>query len=205
MPNYSSDEIKIEECEKEFRDTLTEVGTRREGMDRLLQYLGKTDFFRAPAGLDGFESREGGLLRHSLNVFSRIIFEAGNESVLCSLGEESTRSFLDSMTICSLLSGIWKADYYKKVSGENEPDRYEIRPLEERQLCFGRDDDHGDEAVYMLQSFFKLKRREAQAIRCQDWDPKSPETGRIFAKNPLALLLYSATMKAKYFDEIDRP
>ena len=41
---------------------------QREGMDKLLTYIEKTDFFKAPASTRFHGNYEGGLLEHSLNV-----------------------------------------------------------------------------------------------------------------------------------------
>ena len=42
---------------------------QREGMDKLLTYIEKTDFFKAPASTRFHGNYEGGLLEHSLNVY----------------------------------------------------------------------------------------------------------------------------------------
>ena len=42
---------------------------QREGMDKLLAYIEKTDFFKAPASTRFHGNHEGGLLEHSLNVY----------------------------------------------------------------------------------------------------------------------------------------
>lgn len=39
----------------------------REGMDRLLDYIRKSDFYTAPASTRFHSCHEGGLLEHSLN------------------------------------------------------------------------------------------------------------------------------------------
>ena len=41
---------------------------QREGMDKLITYIEKTDFFKAPASTRFHGNYEGGLLEHSLNV-----------------------------------------------------------------------------------------------------------------------------------------
>ena len=42
--------------------------TKREGIEKLIDFLEKTDFFTAPASTRFHMSCEGGLLQHSLNV-----------------------------------------------------------------------------------------------------------------------------------------
>lgn len=43
--------------------------TKREGIEKLIDFLEKTDFFTAPASTRFHMSCEGGLLQHSLNVY----------------------------------------------------------------------------------------------------------------------------------------
>ena len=42
---------------------------KREGADKLLEFLERSDFFTAPASTRYHGAYEGGLLRHSLNVY----------------------------------------------------------------------------------------------------------------------------------------
>ena len=52
---------------EEFLNLLKTV--QREGIDKLISYLKKTDFFKAPASTRFHGNYEGGLLEHSLNVY----------------------------------------------------------------------------------------------------------------------------------------
>ena len=56
----------MEEKIKEFEAAL--LTTKREGMDRLLEFIRKSDFYTAPASTRFHSCHEGGLLEHSLNV-----------------------------------------------------------------------------------------------------------------------------------------
>lgn len=210
MKNYSDRSYTLEQCKQEFINDLKEVGKRREGMDNLIEYLEKkSDFFQAPACARGPESCEGGLLRHSLNVMARMVRDIGEDRMSTGQGE-TNQKLLDSIMIVSHLSGIWKANYFRPIIRKTEDEKgnaveyvssYRPKPPEER-LCYGKDNDHGDEAVYILQGYISLSRSEALAIRSQDWNPRSEEASRIFNKNPLALFLHTADLKARYLDEI---
>lgn len=57
----------MEEKIKEFEVAL--LATKREGMDRLLEFIRKSDFYTAPASTRFHSCHESGLLEHSLNVF----------------------------------------------------------------------------------------------------------------------------------------
>lgn len=56
---------------KRFIDLLK--STKREGIDKLIDFLEKTDFFTAPASTRFHSSYEGGLLQHSLNVYDCLL------------------------------------------------------------------------------------------------------------------------------------
>jgi len=63
---------ELEENKKRFIELL--LSTKREGMDKLVNYLeNETDFFEAPASTKYHSSYVGGLLIHSLNVFKRLM------------------------------------------------------------------------------------------------------------------------------------
>lgn len=47
--------------------------TKREGIEKLIDFLEKTDFFTAPASTRFHSSYEGGLLQHSLNVYDCLV------------------------------------------------------------------------------------------------------------------------------------
>lgn len=47
--------------------------TKREGIEKLIDFLEKTDFFTAPASTRFHMSCEGGLLQHSLNVYDCLV------------------------------------------------------------------------------------------------------------------------------------
>lgn len=208
--NYSSGGYSLEACKRDFIEDLREVGKRRDGMDNLIKYLQKkTCFLDVPAYESGQENREGGHIRHSLNVMSRMIRDFSADKVELGQTPEVQKDLLDSIMIISHLYGIWKADYYQRVTEkkvgsdgkEIEVTYYRPKPPEER-LCFGRDNDHGDQAVYMIQSYINITRDEALAIRSQDWDPHSVEGSRVLFKTPLAVYFHSAMVKARYMDDI---
>jgi len=52
---------------------------KREGADKLLDWLNKTDFFFAPASGKYHSCFEGGLCFHSLNVYKRLLTNVKNE------------------------------------------------------------------------------------------------------------------------------
>ena len=56
---------------------------KREGADKLLDYLVSNDFFTAPASARFHAAEEGGLCYHSINVYNRLV-----KLIKADLGEE---------------------------------------------------------------------------------------------------------------------
>ncbi len=83
----------------------------REGADKLLEYIvEKTDFFSAPASTRFHGAYEGGLLEHSLNVYS-CLNDFLKNSRFC---EKYGFHFDDeSIAISALLHDICKTNFYK--------------------------------------------------------------------------------------------
>ena len=52
---------------EEFIDLLR--STKREGVEEIINFLEKTDFYKAPASTRYHGNYEGGLLEHSLKVY----------------------------------------------------------------------------------------------------------------------------------------
>lgn len=164
---------------------------KRSGKEKLLDYIGKTDFFTAPASTKYHGAYEGGLVEHSLNVFRRM--------------QKHQQYSLETLAIVSLLHDLCKADFYaidyKNVkqpdgSWEKEP-YYTIND----KLPIG---NHGDKSVFIIQRFMPLAAEEVAAIRYhmgafQEGDIK--DISKVYEKYPLAILLHIADLEATHFDE----
>ena len=59
---------EIEQNKQLYLDTCRRE-IHRDGLERLLDYLEKSDFFTAPSSSNFHLNEAGGLCRHSLNVF----------------------------------------------------------------------------------------------------------------------------------------
>lgn len=135
---------------------------KREGGEKLLEWLEKTDFFIAPSSTKFHGNYEGGLVEHSINVYN----------CLKMLVDDYKKQFPDfeiseeTIAITSLLHDLCKTNYYVKgyrnVKNEEtgQWEKKEIYNIEDK-LCMG----HGEGSVYMIQAFMKLTREEALAIR----------------------------------------
>lgn len=190
--------ISIEENKTRFLQICKEH-ISRDGVDKLLAWLEKSDFFEAPASTRFHGSYEGGLLEHSLNVYDAL--SKLNTQFHYEIPEES-------IAICALLHDICKIGMYKKgyrnVKDENgawvKKEVYEI----DEKIPLG----HGEKSCILLQWYMKLKLEELLAIRWHmggfDSAVKGGDFGEGNAYNQckLAVLLHMADMTATYLMEV---
>jgi hypothetical protein len=174
---------------EEFIELLKQ--TNREGMDRLIEFLEKSDFFTAPASTRFHGSFEGGLLQHSMKVYEILKQKAGDS---------------ETVRIIALLHDICKVNFYKTDyrNAKNELGVWEKVPYYtiDDTIPYG----HGEKSVMMLSEFIKLTPEERYAIR---WhmgftEPKELYTtiGQAYKKYPIALLTHEADLEATYFYDI---
>lgn len=176
---------------------------KREGADKLLDFLqNKSDFFTAPASTRYHGAYEGGLLRHSLNVYECLVSYLARERVK----EQYKLNVSDeTAAIVALLHDVCKVNFYT-VSMRNQKNdatgQWEKVPYYtiNDQLPYG----HGEKSVYMVSGYIRLSREEAMAIR---WHmgfsgiEDKNTIGAALEKYPLAFALSVADMEASYFLE----
>ena len=182
---------------EKFLELLKSVN--REGMDNLINFIEKTDFFKAPASTRFHGSHEGGLLEHSLKVYEILKHKVENCIEKIEVSD-------DTLKIIALLHDICKANFYKVDyrNAKNSFGEWEKVPYYtvEDTIPYG----HGEKSVMMLTEYIKLTSEEKYAIR---WhmgftEPKESYTtlGLAYQKYPLALLLFEADLEATYFFNI---
>lgn len=94
--------------QQKFEQIYTQNITR-EGSQKLLEYLKKSDFFTAPASSRFHGNVEGGLVAHSVFVYERLKNILKNE-----YGDNYTEKFSEeTIAIVSLLHDLCKIGYYK--------------------------------------------------------------------------------------------
>ena len=179
---------------------------RREGADRLLEYLTSpaSDFFTAPASTRFHLASEGGLLEHSLNVYDCLRSYLQSERVKNEFGLSYSE---ETIAIVALFHDLCKVNVYK-VGSRNVKDEHGVWqrvPTYEfkDELPYG----HGEKSVYILSGYMKLSREEAFAIRyhmgfSNEDDPRN--VGATFEAFPLALALSIADTEATYLIEGER-
>ncbi len=177
----------------------------REGAEQLLEYLlsKNCDFFTAPASAKYHSAFEGGLLRHSLNVYHCLKSYLERERVKDTYGLSYTD---ESIAIAALLHDLCKVNFYtvgfRNVKDESgvwqKVPTYEIND----RLPYG----HGEKSVYIISGYMKLTREEAFAIRYHmgfSGGDDERNVGKAFGMFPLAVALSFADMEATFFIEKD--
>lgn len=189
--NYREEFIRI------FKENIT-----REGSERLLDWLKKSDFFVAPASTRFHSSTEGGLCEHSVKAYYRFMqnvemeYEGDWENVISP----------ESVAIIALLHDVCKVDMYKVEYRNVKKDGvWESVPYYtvDDKLPYG----HGEKSVYILSSFLRLTREEAMAINWHmgAFDERvkggSYSLSQAFNMHPVALLFHISDMQTSYLDE----
>lgn len=180
---------------EEFINLLKSIN--REGIDKLISFLEKTDFFKAPASTRFHGCYEGGLVEHSIKV---------HEILSDKIEKSDLEIESDTIKIVALLHDICKLNYYKVEyrNAKNKKGEWEKVPYYtvDDTIPYG----HGEKSVMMLSEFISLTNEEKYAIR---WhmgftEPKElySTIGMAFKKYPLALLLFESDLESTYFFDI---
>ena len=182
---------------KIFKDKI-----KREGADKLLDWIIKSDFFTAPASTKFHSAVEGGLAQHSINAYNRFCKNLEKE-----YGKNYNEKIsAESVAIIGLLHDVCKIDYYKvEYRNVKEDNVWVQKPYYtvEDKLPYG----HGEKSVYILSSFIKLSREEAMAINWHmgGFDTRvmggSYSLSTAFYNFPTAVLFHISDIEATYLDE----
>ena len=179
-----------------FQEKIT-----REGSDKLLEFLQKSDFFTAPASTRYHGAHEGGLLQHSLNVYDCLVDILNRPRVKDLYGIEYSD---ESIAIAGLLHDICKVNFYKTSfrNVKDENGKWVSAPYYtiEDNLPYG----HGEKSVYIVSGFMRLTRDEAFAIRYHMGFSGTEDTnnvGKALEMFPLAYAVCCADMEAAFLME----
>lgn len=182
-----------------MKDQIIELlkSTNREGMDDLIDFLEKSDFFKAPASTRFHGDHEGGLAEHSFKVYE--ILKEKVKIAGLDIPEET-------IIISALLHDICKTNFYKidYRNAKNSLGVWEKVPYYtiEDTIPYG----HGEKSVMMLTEYIKLTNNEKYSIRWHMGFSEPKEVygtlGQAFTKYPFALLLHEADLEATYFYNI---
>ena len=176
---------------------------KREGADKLLQFLEESDFFTAPASTRYHGSHPGGLCEHSINVYECLCDYLKRPRAKELYGMNYSE---ETIAIVSLLHDVCKTNFYVETTRNVKEDGvwktvpyYSI----EDQLPYG----HGEKSVYMISAYMKLTRDEAFAIRYHMGFSESNNVtylnnvGKAYEMFPIAFAVSVADMEASYYLE----
>lgn len=175
---------------------LLQENVNRNGIEKLIEWIEKTDFFEAPASTKFHSAYKGGLCEHSLNVYETYIEKHFEDEV----------DNLESVTIVTLLHDLCKANFYavskrnQKIDGKwEEVEFYSVDDV----FPYG----HGEKSAFLIERFMRLKIDEATAIR---WHmggfDDSVKAGSFtmstaYEKYPMAVKTHLSDLDATYLKE----
>lgn len=167
----------------------------RDGIQELVAWLERSDFFQAPASTRFHGNYAGGLCEHSLHVYDQLnrLLQAYPE-IKCSN---------ETAIIISLFHDLCKVNFYtlqkrNRKNGAGMWESYDAYTIDEKMPYGG----HGSKSVFIVQTFMRLTLEEAISINCHmsSWDGNT-SVGKAYEKYPLAWLLHVADEAATYIDE----
>lgn len=205
---------------EEFESLYTKYILPRDGTDKLLEFIRKSDFYTAPASTRFHLSEEGGLLQHSLNVYHCLMNKTSNPTWADILKDKE-----GTIACVALLHDLCKIYFYEKeLKNTKSYDPKVVASFDGKGVKHDAKGDyvwtmaesytynnrfplgHGAKSVFFIQQFIKLSIEE---IACIYWhmgaycDSKQwNELGDAYEKYPLALALHEADMEATYMFEI---
>lgn len=193
-----------QELVEKFEKLLLE--TKRPGIENLLEFIRKSDFYTAPASTRFHGAYEGGLLEHSLNVLDCLAEKKASDNAVWHKVLVNVQS--ESIVIASLLHDLCKT-YFYTTETRNKKDEsgawvqvpyYTI----DDKIPYG----HGEKSVMMIEEYIKLLPAERYAIRWHmgSYEPKElwNTLGTAMEKYPLVLALHEADMEATYLLEKEK-
>lgn len=189
----------MSELIKEFEELL--LSTKRDGIENLLAFIRKSDFYTAPASTKYHSCHEGGLLEHSMNVYKCLKAKRSNE-----IWKEHLENIPEeSLILTSLLHDLCKTyfyvvDYRNKKNEDGVWERVPYYTIDDK-IPYG----HAEKSVMMIEEYIRLKPYERYAIRFHmGWsEPKElyNALGKAFSKYPLAIAVHEADQEATYLLE----
>lgn len=176
---------------------IVNTNIKRDGIEKLVAYLEKSDFFTAPASTRFHDDYEGGLLDHSLRTYDHLKKLIDFYKVPASD---------ETIAIVALFHDLCKIDCYTieqrwRKDENNQWESYNTYKFDEKRHYGG----HGSKSVFIVNFYIKLTFEEAAAINCHmGFDGANDYSiGDNFRTSPLSYLLHVADMLSTipYFNE----
>lgn len=203
-----------------FENLLMSV--KRDGMDNLLAFIRKSDFYTAPASTRFHLATEGGLLKHSLHVYDCLANKKN-----APLWNEKLADITDeTIILVSLLHDICKTYFYGyEMKNQKTYDEEKVKAARPKEIKHDSNGDfiwetvpayvvddkyplgHGNKSVVFITQYIKLSMTEIMAIThhmgaycdSSQWNT----LGQAYDKYPLALALHESDMEATHLLEVE--
>ncbi len=187
-----------------FESEMAKVS--RPGVDKLMEYIRKSDFYTAPASTKYHLACEGGLLQHSLNVLDALrglmtYREADDRWEYMTAGKRIAIVSDDTLIVMALLHDICKTHFYgvatRNVKNE-KTGKWEKAPFYtvEDKMPLG----HGAKSAMIIKQYMELTSMETYAIWWHMGFNGNMENdtcvGLAIEKYPMVLALQTADMQA---------
>ena len=185
----------------------------RDGMENLISFIRKSDFYTAPASTRYHLCCEGGLLQHSLNVYDLLQQKQLKDGVWKEVLKDVSP---DSIVLVSLLHDLCKTYFYEvdyknqKVYDENGSKKDEKGRFDWQIVPYYKINDkiplgHGEKSVMMIEEFIRLKPVERYANRwhmgfTEEKSAYNPLSAAINL-HKLVLALHESDLEATYLLE----
>lgn len=180
----------------------------RTGADKLIAYIKKSDFYKAPASTKYHLSTEGGLLQHSLNVLDALrglLIQSDGGWEYKVAGKTILTISDESVIIIALLHDICKTYFYttswRNVKNE-QTGKWEKAPY------FAVNDKmplgHGAKSAMIIKQYMELTTQEMYAIWWHMGFTDTTDTlslGQAIEMQPIIWALHTADMMASKFME----
>lgn len=188
------------------------LSCNRDGMDKLMEFIRKSDFYTAPASTRFHNCHDGGLLEHSLNVYDCLMEKLENKTWYYQL-EEIPK---DSLKIIALLHDLCKVHTYsveyknKKVYSEHgsksdSQGRFDWESVPGYTVDDKMPLGHGEKSAFLADEFIALKPVERYAIRWHMGFTEPKENYNYLSaairKYPVILAVHEADLEATYLLE----
>ena len=202
-----------EELIARFESEMAKV--KRPGIDKLMDYIRKSDFYTAPASTKFHLSCESGLLQHSLNVLDALrgllreeqTNEDGTKAWFYTVAGTSVAQVKDeSVILIALLHDICKTYFYSTSTRNVKNEKtgkwekvpfYTVSDL----MPLG----HGPKSAMLIKNYIKLTSEEMYAIWWHmgftDQHTDTMSLAAAIQKYPIVWALHTADMMASNFME----
>ena len=158
---------------------------KRDGIDKLIEWLEKSTFFTDPASAKYHSDYEGGLCDHSLAVYEEYI--------------KLTNVDDDKAKITCLLHDVCKIGTYKlgfrNVKNEETGQWQQVLQYENQESGFPF--GHGEKSVLMISKFIELTKEEMLMIR---WHMGAYESKECWRELGEAQEMYSSVLYIHFAD-----